>query len=111
MAKKKNGKKKRELQLELLLQMAANGNPGAMQQPGVLDRVQNLLGKRPRDQFLTGALVGAALVYVLGDEQLRSKLLKAGMNLYANVVGGFEEFREQVADLKAEVEVERDASF
>jgi len=62
---------------------------------------------RQSEQFLLGALVGAAAAYVLSDEELRGKLVKTGIKLYSNVVGSFEEMKEQVADLKAEVEAER----
>lgn len=66
-----------------------------------------LMKSRQSEQFLLGALVGAAAAYVLSDEDLRGKLVKSGLKLYSNVVGSFEEMKEQVADLKAEVEAER----
>lgn len=66
-----------------------------------------LMKSRQSEQFLLGALVGAAAAYVLSDEELRGKLVKSGLKLYSNVVGSFEEMKEQVADLKAEVEAER----
>lgn len=59
------------------------------------------------EQFLMGAVIGAAAAYVLSDEELRAKLVKTGIKLYSNVVGGFEEMKEQMADLKAEAEAER----
>ena len=52
------------------------------------------------------ALIGAAAVYVLGDEQMRNKLLKTAMKLYAGIAGGVEEIKEQMADIRAEVEAE-----
>lgn len=67
----------------------------------------HLLKSRQSEQFLLGALVGAAAAYVLTDEEVRGKLIKTGIKLYSNVVGGFEEMKEQVADLKAEIEAER----
>lgn len=61
-------------------------------------------------QFLLGAAIGAAAAYVLSDEELRAKLVKTGIKLYSNVVGSFEEMKEQMADLKAEAEAERHGS-
>ncbi len=58
-------------------------------------------------QFLTGALIGAAAVYLLGDEAMRAKLMRAGMQLYTGVAGGFEEIKEQMADIQAEMAAEQ----
>lgn len=77
---------------------------------GLLHGFQGLLGSRQTEQFVLGALIGAAAVYVLGDEEIRNKLVKTGMKLYANVVGGFEEMKEQMADMRAEVESEQTES-
>lgn len=89
----------------------AAGAPGAL--PGFDQRLlhgfQGLLGSRHTEQFVLGALIGAAAVYVLGDEEIRNKLVKTGMKLYANVAGGFEEMKEQMADMRAEVEAEQSA--
>ncbi|AYH42208.1 DUF5132 domain-containing protein [Azoarcus sp. DN11] len=74
---------------------------------GLLKAMPGLLKSRQYDQFLLGAAIGAAAAYVLGDEELRGKLLKTGMKLYAGLLGGVEEFKEQMADLKAEVEAEQ----
>ncbi len=63
-------------------------------------------GSRRTEQFIIGALLGAAATYVLSDEALRAKLLKGAMKLYGNVAGGIEEFKEQLADLKAEAQAE-----
>ncbi|MDT3672170.1 MAG: hypothetical protein ROZ37_17755 [Aromatoleum sp.] len=73
----------------------------------LLEDLPRLMKSRQSEQFLLGALVGAAAAYVLSDEELRGKLVKTGIKLYSNVVGSFEEMKEQVADLKAEVEAER----
>ncbi len=73
----------------------------------LLEDFPRLMKSRQSEQFLLGALVGAAAAYVLSDEELRGKLVKTGIKLYSNVVGSFEEMKEQVADLKAEVEAER----
>lgn len=65
-----------------------------------------LFGEKPGHQFVAGALIGAAAVYVLGDEQLRARLMRAGMNLYASIAGEVEEMKEQMADIRAEMEAQ-----
>ena len=74
--------------------------------------LETLLGRRQPtglaalgsgQQFLAGALLGAAVAYVFADEALRAKLIKGGMQLYAGLAGGFEEIREQMADIQAEM--------
>ena len=65
-----------------------------------------MLGSRKTEQFVLGALAGAAAVYVMGDEELRGKLVKAGMRFYSNISGSFEEMKEQMADIKAEMAAE-----
>lgn len=74
---------------------------------GFLHGLQGLIGSRQTEQFILGALLGAAAVYVLGDEEMRAKLVKTAMKLYAGVAGGFEEIKEQMADIKAEVAAEQ----
>lgn len=59
------------------------------------------------EQFILGALLGAAGAYVFADEALRTKIVKSVMKLYAGLTGGIEEFKEQMADLKAEIESEQ----
>jgi hypothetical protein len=54
-----------------------------------------------------GLMIGAGAAWLLSDEELRGKLIKAGMKLYANVAGGFEELKEQMADIRAEVAAEQ----
>lgn len=72
-----------------------------------LHGLQGLVGSRHTEQFILGALLGAAAVYVLGDEEMRAKLVKTAMKLYSGVAGGFEEIKEQMADIKAEVAAEK----
>ena len=48
---------------------------------GLLHNLQGLVGNRQTEQFLLGALLGAAAVYVLGDEAMRAKLMKTAMKL------------------------------
>ena len=69
--------------------------------------MSSYLPSRHADQFLIGLALGAGAAWVLSDEELRGKMLKAGMKLYANVAGGFEELKEQMADIRAEVAAER----
>ena len=57
-------------------------------------------------QFILGALLGAGAAYVLADEEMRKKIMKSAMKMYASVTGGVEEFKEQVSDLKAEIAAE-----
>lgn len=64
----------------------------------------------PNQQLIAGLVVGAAAAWVLTDEELRGKLLRAGMKLYANLAGGFEEIKEQMADIQAELAAERMAA-
>ena len=66
-------------------------------------------GSGQTEQFILGALLGAAGAYVLADEELRGRIIKSAMKLYSGFTGGIEEFKEQMADLKAELEAEHDA--
>ncbi len=58
-------------------------------------------------QLLVGAALGATAAYLLGDEALRAKLIRAGMRLYADMAGGLEEIKEQMADIQAELATEQ----
>lgn len=82
----------------------------AMTQAGFTGRGAGLSGLLPKgrtQQFLLGALVGAAAAYVLSDEQLRGKLMKSGLNLYTSLMSGYAEMKEQLGDLQAEAESEQ----
>lgn len=59
------------------------------------------------EQFLMGLMIGAGAAWLLSDEEMRGKLIKAGMKLYASIAGGFEELKEQMGDIRAEVDAER----
>ncbi|MFT3960577.1 hypothetical protein [Propionivibrio sp.] len=91
----------------------AYGGKDAAQQQGLgLLRGLGLprgLGAGTTEQFVIGALLGAAAAYVLADEELRGKIMKSAMKLYTGLAGGVEEFKEQMADLKAEIEAEHGA--
>ena len=64
------------------------------------------LSNRQMEQFILGLLLGGAAAYVLGDADKRARLMRMVMKLYAGVAGSVEEFKEQIADLKAEVAAE-----
>jgi hypothetical protein len=113
MAKKKDKKRKQrdmEAMFAQAMWNATNNGMGGMGM-GAMDKglFAKLGATRPNQQFLLGAVLGAAAVYVLGDEKLRGKLMKSGMNLYASILGGIEEMKEQAADLRAEMEAGQDA--
>jgi len=57
-------------------------------------------------QLLLGALLGAAATYVLSNEELRGKMMKSVVRLYAGMTSGFEEMKEQIADIQAEMQAE-----
>ena len=82
----------------------AQGNNG---QGGMLNGLTRLLPGRPGEQFLVGALIGAAATYVLADEALRGKLIRSGLKLYSELAGGLAEMKEQAADIQAELAVEQ----
>lgn len=105
MAKKKDRKRmKREMKVAVEQAMRAAGNTQGWGGSGARGMLGGLANTRPNEQFVMGALLGAAAVYVLGDEKLRGKILRSGMNLYASVMGGLEEIKEQAADIRAELE-------
>ncbi|MTJ80319.1 MAG: YtxH domain-containing protein [Telmatospirillum sp.] len=97
MAKKKHKKNRRKAnEAALTAAPAQNG--------GLLGGLTRLLPARGTAQFLLGAAIGAVAAYVLADENIRGRLLRSGMSLYAELAGGLAEFREQVADIKAEMD-------
>jgi len=105
---KKNKSKKWKKQKRLYQDMmAAAGAAGANQGQGIVGGLTRLLPSRPSEQFLVGALIGAAATYVLADEELRGKLIKSGLKLYGGLAGGLAEMREQIADLQAEMQAEQ----
>lgn len=76
---------------------------GPMQGQGLFGGLARLLPNRPSEQFLVGALIGAAATYVLADETLRGKLIASGLRLYTELAGGLAEIKEQAADIQAEL--------
>ncbi len=111
--KKKGNKHERETAFAATMAQACGwpGGPAGMAALGRKGRRNGLLNglmrTRPSEQFLLGALLGAGAAWVLSDEELRGKLIKAGMKLYAGLAGGFEEMKEQMADIRAELETEQ----
>lgn len=104
MSKKKHKKAKRAAQeFQLGMMQGMNGANGG----GMMNGLARMLPAGRAEQFLLGAVLGAAAAYVLSDEELRGKLMKSGINLYTNLMGGYAEFKEQMADLQAEAEAER----
>lgn len=107
MAKKKGKKAKR--MKRMMREMAAwnaAGN-GRMQGNGLFS---GLLPARRSDQFLLGLALGGVAAYVLGDERLRGRIMKSGVKLYTSLMGGFEEMKEQMADIQAELAAEQDGA-
>ena len=82
----------------------AQGAPGYAQTHGT--GWLGWLSNRQMEQFIIGLVLGGAAAYVLGDADKRARLLRMVMKLYAGVAGSVEEFKEQIADLKAEVAAE-----
>lgn len=112
MAKKKDRKQdrkrmQREMEAAVVQAMLNGGNGLGAMAGGKRGVFARLADARPGQQLLLGALLGAAAIYVLGDEKLRGKIMKSGMNLYASVLGNLEEMKEQAADLRAELEAEQ----
>lgn len=99
--KKKGGKKKQHGALDL---SALEALLRQQQQPS------GLAALTPGQQLMVGVLVGAGIAYVLGDEKLRGKLLRAAMRLYTQLASGFEEVKEQMADIQAELAAEQRAA-
>ncbi len=76
---------------------------------GALSGLPDFLRSRHTEQFLLGLVAGGAVAWLLTDEELRGKLLKLGMKLYGSVAGSVEELKEQLADVRAELEAEQHA--
>lgn len=111
MSKKKRKKALRAAQeFQMGMMQGMNGrNP--QNGGGMMSGLANMLPAGRAEQFLLGAVLGAAAAYVLSDEELRGKLMKSGINLYTNLMGGYAEFKEQMADLQAEAEAERQGTL
>lgn len=83
-------------------QMGAQPAPNA----GFMHGLTSMFPSRNSEQFLLGLIIGAGAAWVMSDEAMRAKIIKSAMKMYAGIAGSFEEMKEQMADLKAEVESE-----
>lgn len=104
MSKKKRKKAEQasaKFERKMLQAMIARNNNG------IASGLAGMLPAGRNEQFLLGAAIGAAAAYVLGDEALRGKLMKSGIRMFSNLMGDFAEFKEQLADMQAEVEAEQ----
>lgn len=101
-------KKKRKKQQKATpeFRMAMQGIDGR-NHGGMVNGLTNLLPTGRTEQFLLGAVIGAAAAYVMSDEELRGKLMKSGIKFYSSLMSGYAELREQMTDLQAEAEAER----
>lgn len=75
--------------------------------PGPLAGLARLLPSNRSDQLLLGLVLGAAVTYVLSDDELRGRIMKSGVKLYSSLAGGLAEMQEQMADIQAEVAAEQ----
>jgi hypothetical protein len=78
------------------------------QNNGVFSSLAGVLPKKGRDKFLLGLALGAAAAYALGNEEVRARIIKAGIHLYTGLAGGLEEIKEQFADIQAELGAQPD---
>lgn len=83
------------------------GGAGMTGGNGLLGGLGSLLPSRRSEQLLLGIALGAAGAWVLSDAELRGRIMKGAMRLYAGVAAGMEEMKEQVEDLKAELAAEQ----
>lgn len=59
--------------------------------------------------YVKGALLGAALTYILTNQTVQRALVKGAVTVWSAVQGGIEEVKEQVHDIKAEMSMKGDA--
>ncbi len=106
-------KKWKKLQRRLKAFEAGNGSgngwgpAGMAGGNGLLAGLGGLLPSRRSEQLLLGLALGAAGAWVLSDAELRGKIMKGAMRIYAGMAAGMEEMKEQVEDLKAELAAEQ----
>jgi len=107
-------KKWKKLQRRLEAFEAGNGQNGRYRGGagmtggnGLFGGLGGLLPSRRSEQLLLGIALGAAGAWVLSDAELRGRIMKGAMRLYAGVAAGMEEMKEQAEDLKAELAAEQ----
>jgi hypothetical protein len=91
----KKGKKQGKKQKSAIVETPQN--------QGVFATLGKVLPKKGRDQLLLGLVIGATAAYVFGNEEIRARIIKAGIALYTELAGGLEEIKEQFADIQAEL--------
>jgi hypothetical protein len=106
MAKKS---KRKKLQADQRLLELARLTGGANANGGLLSGLDKLLPSGKSERFLLGLLIGAGAAYLFSDEELRGKVIKSALKLYAGMAGEFEEIKEQIADFKAEFDAQQQA--
>ena len=106
MSKKKGKKAKRLKRMMREMNAMQQGGYGITGRGGL----SGLLPKGRSEQFLLGLAVGGAAAWLLSDEDLRGKIMRSGLKLYANVAGGLEEMKEQMSDIQAELAAEDDGT-
>lgn len=99
-------KNKKSKEMKRMMRQMQNPNGGT----GAFGGLSGLLPSRRSDQFLLGLVLGAAGAYVLGDEELRGRIMKSGIKLYTSLAGGLEEMKEQMADVQAELAAGQDGA-
>ncbi len=57
--------------------------------------------------FLTGALVGGAVTYVLANENVQRAVINSAAMIWMAVKGGVEETREKFRDAESEIRATR----
>lgn len=58
--------------------------------------------------FVNGLLVGAAVAYILTNEDVQKTLFRGVARVIGTVQGGIEEMRERYRDAEAEIEVQEE---
>lgn len=56
--------------------------------------------------FLKGVLLGAGLAYIATNKTVQQAVISASVRMFASVQGSFEEMKEQIQDIKAEISSE-----
>lgn len=57
--------------------------------------------------FLKGMLLGAGIAYIATNKTVQQAVLSASVRMAASVQGSFEEMKEQLQDIKAELSAEQ----
>lgn len=73
-------------------------DPSAAQWPA-----NRLPSGRPSDRFLKGLLIGAAVTYLVTNEQVQRTAIKSVVKTWSLLQGGIEEVKERFGDAAAEL--------